>query len=68
MLYFFGDRFGGDGSAAAILAFGFALPVAMILGRCLLGLLYLKDLHSEQGVRALPDSGPLARAAAGKAT
>jgi len=44
MLYFFGDRFGGDGSEASIVAFGFSLPVALILGRCLLGLFYLRDL------------------------
>ena len=52
MLYFFGDRFGGNGSEAGILAFGFALPVAMVGARCLLGLFYLKDLSREEALRA----------------
>jgi len=44
MLYFFGERFGGGGSEASIIAFGFSFPVALVLGRCLLGLFYLRDL------------------------
>lgn len=60
MLYFFGDRFGGNGSEAEILAFGFAFPFAMILGRCLLGLFYLKDL-SRPAAEMSPDSTPFRR-------
>jgi hypothetical protein len=44
MLYFFGDAFGGGGSEAAIVAFGFSLPVGLILARCLIGLVYVRDL------------------------
>lgn len=44
MLYFFGSRFGGNAAEAAIVAFGFSFPVALNLGRCMLGLIYLKDL------------------------
>lgn len=40
MLYFFSSH----GSEAAILAFGLAFPVALLLFRLLLGLPYLKDL------------------------
>jgi uncharacterized membrane protein YbhN (UPF0104 family) len=40
MLYFFSPY----GDEAAILAFGLAFPVALILFRCLLGLRYLSDL------------------------
>ncbi len=43
MLYFFGTRFGGTDSEAAIVAFGFSFPVALILGRCLVGVFYLKE-------------------------
>jgi len=42
MLYFFGTRFGGTDSEAAIVAFGFSFPVALTLGRCLVGVFYLK--------------------------
>ena len=43
MLYFFGTRFGGSDSEAAIVAFGFSFPVALIVGRCLVGVFYLKE-------------------------
>ena len=48
MLYFFGGRFGSGAAEAAIVAFGFSFPVALILGRSLLGLFYLKDLSQAQ--------------------
>jgi len=41
MVYFFSSY----GSKAAILAFGLTFPVALVLSRCLLGLLYLRDLR-----------------------
>jgi uncharacterized membrane protein YbhN (UPF0104 family) len=41
MLFFFSPH----GEPAPILAFGLALPVAITLGRCLLGLVYLRDLE-----------------------
>jgi uncharacterized membrane protein YbhN (UPF0104 family) len=41
MVYFFSAY----GDEAAILAFGLAFPVALILSRCLLGLRYLRDLR-----------------------
>jgi hypothetical protein len=37
--------FSAYGDEAAILAFGLAFPVALILSRCLLGLRYLRDLR-----------------------
>ncbi len=43
MLFFLGDRFGGTTDEASLVAFGVSLPVVLILGRYLLGLLYLKD-------------------------
>ena len=43
MLYFFGARFGGTESDAAIVAFGFSFPVVLILGRCLIGVFYPKE-------------------------
>jgi len=46
MLYFFGTRFGGSDSEAAIVAFGFSFPVALTLGRCLLGLFYWRDFSA----------------------
>jgi len=51
MLYFFG----GHGSEAAIVAFGFSLPIAFMVARSLLGLVYLHGLtaHSRLG-SALP--------------
>ena len=64
MLYFFGERFGGSGSDAAILAFGFTFPVAVILGRCLLGLFYLKDLTDRGRATAMPAPEHLERACA----
>lgn len=48
MLYFFGSHFGGNADEAAIVAFGFSFPVALNLGRCLLGLFYLKDLAASR--------------------
>jgi uncharacterized membrane protein YbhN (UPF0104 family) len=42
MLYFFGAY----GEPAAILAFGLCFPIALNLGRCLLGLGYLRDLRA----------------------
>ena len=58
MLYFFGDRFGGGGSEASIVAFGFSLPIALIVGRCLLGLFYLRDLGSSKATPALNEPVP----------
>ncbi|MEM9174077.1 MAG: lysylphosphatidylglycerol synthase transmembrane domain-containing protein [Myxococcota bacterium] len=46
MLYFFGSRFGGTDSEAAIVAFGFSFPVALALGRCALGLFYVKEFSA----------------------
>jgi uncharacterized membrane protein YbhN (UPF0104 family) len=43
MLYFFG----GHGSEAAIIAFGFSLPIALMLARSLLGLVYLPGVTAE---------------------
>ncbi len=40
MMYFFSPY----GDEASILAFGLTFPVALILSRCLLGLLYVRDL------------------------
>lgn len=57
MLYLFGDRFGGGGSEASVLAFGFALALAMIVGRCLIGLCYLGDWSRQRAARTIPDSG-----------
>lgn len=48
MLYFFG----GHGSEAAIVAFGFSLPIAFMVIRCLLGLVYLADLTANTGLRS----------------
>jgi hypothetical protein len=57
MLYFFGDRFGGGGTEASILAFGFSFPIAMILGRCLIGLFYVRDLSAvREGSSPPPDA------------
>jgi uncharacterized membrane protein YbhN (UPF0104 family) len=56
MLYFFGDRFGGGGSEASIVAFGFSLPIALIVGRCLLGLFYVRDLSSSRKAQAIDES------------
>ena len=41
MVYFWSDY----GDKASILAFGLVFPIALTLSRCLLGLLYLKDLR-----------------------
>lgn len=63
MLYFFAGPFGGNGSEAAIVAFGFSLPIALIVARCLLGLVYLGDLArrdavgTSQPARPAPSSG-----------
>jgi uncharacterized membrane protein YbhN (UPF0104 family) len=43
MLYFFG----GHGTEAAIIAFGFSLPIALMLARSLLGLVYLPGVNAE---------------------
>jgi uncharacterized membrane protein YbhN (UPF0104 family) len=43
MLYFFG----GHGSEAAIIAFGFSLPIALMLARSLLGLVYLSGVTTK---------------------
>jgi hypothetical protein len=57
MLYFFGDRFGGGGTEASILAFGFSFPIALILGRCLIGLFYVRDLSAvRKGSSPPPDA------------
>ena len=61
MLYFYGERFGGNGSEASILAFGFSFPVAMILGRCLVGLFYLRDLPSVQSDSREGEAEPTGR-------
>jgi uncharacterized membrane protein YbhN (UPF0104 family) len=42
MVFFWSDY----GSKAEILAFGLVFPVALVVGRCLLGLLYLGDLKT----------------------
>lgn len=68
MLYFFGERFGGSDSEAAIVAFGFSFPVALIVGRCAVGLFYLKEFSAARAgqVRddvptfAAPDGGAAA--------
>jgi len=61
MLYFFGERFGGGGSEASIVAFGFSFPVALILGRCLLGLFYLRDLSPLSPPSPLPADAGVSR-------
>jgi len=61
MLYFFGGRFGSGAPEAAIVAFGFSFPVALILGRSLLGLFYLKDL-SQARQESDPTEAPDVRA------
>ena len=43
MLYFFG----GHGTEAAIIAFGFSLPIALMVARSLLGLVYLPGVSAE---------------------
>ena len=43
MLYFFGTRFGGTESEAAIIAFGFSFPVVLTVGRGLVGAFYLRE-------------------------
>ena len=48
MLQFFGTRFGGTESGAAILAFGFSFPVVRTLGRCLVGIFYPKGFAAAQ--------------------
>lgn len=50
MLYFFGPRFGGTASEAAIVAFGFSFPVALVLGRCLVGVFYLKEFTAARSI------------------
>jgi uncharacterized membrane protein YbhN (UPF0104 family) len=57
MLYFFGSRFGGNAEEATIVAFGFSFPVALNLGRCLIGLFYLQDLTASRALIA-EDPGP----------
>ena len=42
MVFFWSDY----GDKAAILAFGLVFPIALTLSRCLLGLLYIKDLRA----------------------
>lgn len=57
MLYFFGESFGGGGSEAAIVAFGFSFPIVLILARCLLGLFYVRDLSAARtGLSASPSA------------
>ena len=41
MLFFWGDY----GDKASILAFGMVFPIALTLARCILGLLYVRDLR-----------------------
>jgi uncharacterized membrane protein YbhN (UPF0104 family) len=43
MLYFFG----GHGTEAAIIAFGFSLPIALMVARSLLGLVYLPGVAAD---------------------
>ncbi len=55
MLYFFSGRFGGNGTEAAVAAFGFTFPLFLMLLRAGIGLFYLGDLRD---VRAVADPGP----------
>jgi uncharacterized membrane protein YbhN (UPF0104 family) len=50
--------YGGHGSEAAIVAFGFSLPIAFMVARSLLGLAYLPGMAN--GRQALPQSRPSA--------
>lgn len=52
MLYSFGSRSGRNKQEAAIVAFGFSFPVALNLGRCLLGLFYVMDLTDSKALAA----------------
>ena len=47
MLYFFAGRFGGNGTEAAVAAFGFSFPLFLMLLRAGIGLFYLRDLRGE---------------------
>jgi uncharacterized membrane protein YbhN (UPF0104 family) len=62
MLYFFGDGFANGATTAAVVAFGFSFPIAIILARCGLGLFYLPDLWRTPtlpaGVIIAPTSTP----------
>jgi uncharacterized membrane protein YbhN (UPF0104 family) len=50
--------YGGHGSEAAIVAFGFSLPIAFMVARSLLGLVYLPGMANRR--QALPQSRPSA--------
>ena len=54
MLFFFSPY----GAQAAILAFGLAFPVALALGRCMVGLLYLHNLAEIRRAPAPPATVP----------